>query len=47
MTDAEGAELYRRFAARVRLLGRGHLANDAAADDLAQGILLLTIQRPR
>ena len=44
-TDAEEAELYRRFAPRVRLYGRRHLQNDAAADDLAQDVLLLTIQR--
>ena len=41
-TDAEEAELYRRFAPRVRLYGRRHLQNDAAADDLAQDVLLLT-----
>src|SRR6187551_411493 len=39
------AELYRRFAPRVRLYGRRHLRNDAAADDLAQEVLLLTIER--
>src|SRR6188508_3432900 len=44
-TDAEEAELYRRFAPRVRLYGRRHLQNDAAADDLAQDVLLLTIER--
>ena len=44
-TDAEEAELYRRFAPRVRLYGRRHLRNDAAADDLAQEVLLLTIER--
>jgi RNA polymerase sigma-70 factor, ECF subfamily len=44
-TDAEEAELYRRFAPRVRLYGRRHLPNDAAADDLAQDVLLLTIER--
>ena len=46
-TDAEEAELYRRFAPRVRLFGRRHLRNDAAADDLAQDVLLLTIERLR
>ena len=46
-TDAEEAELYRRFAPRVRLYGRRHLANEAAADDLAQDVLLLTIERLR
>jgi RNA polymerase sigma-70 factor (ECF subfamily) len=44
-TDAEETELYRRFAPRVRLYGRRHLQNDAAVDDLAQEVLLLTIER--
>jgi RNA polymerase sigma-70 factor (ECF subfamily) len=44
-TDAEEAELYRRFAPRVRLYGRRHLGDRAAADDLAQDVLLLTIER--
>src|SRR5919106_1638895 len=44
-TDAEEAELYRRFAPRVRLYGRRHLPNAAGADDLAQDVLLLTIER--
>lgn len=44
-TDAEEAELYRRFAPRVRLYGRRHLRDEAAADDLAQDVLLLTIER--
>jgi RNA polymerase sigma-70 factor, ECF subfamily len=46
-TDAEESELYRRFAPRVRLYGRRHLQNDAAAEDLAQEVLLLTILRLR
>src|SRR3954466_293100 len=46
-TVAEEAELYRRFAPRVRLYGRRHLRNDAAADDLAQEVLILTIERLR
>jgi len=46
-TDAEEAELYRRFAPRVRLYGRRHLRSDAAADDLAQEVLLLTFERLR
>jgi RNA polymerase sigma-70 factor (ECF subfamily) len=46
-TDSEEAELYRRFAPRVRLYGRRHLRNDAAAADLAQDVLLLTIERLR
>jgi RNA polymerase sigma-70 factor (ECF subfamily) len=44
-TDAEEAELYRRFAPRVRLYGRRHLRSEAAADDLAQEVLQLTIER--
>jgi RNA polymerase sigma-70 factor (ECF subfamily) len=46
-TDAEEAELYRRFAPRVRLYGRRHLQSDAGCDDLAQEVLLLTIERLR
>jgi RNA polymerase sigma-70 factor (ECF subfamily) len=46
-TDAEETELYRRFAPRVRLYGRRHLRNDAAADDLAQDVLVRTIERLR
>jgi RNA polymerase sigma-70 factor, ECF subfamily len=46
-TDAEEAELYRRFAPRVRLYGRRHLQNEASSDDLAQEVLLLTIERLR
>src|SRR5262245_65795141 len=45
--DADEAELYRRFAPRVRLYGRRHLRNDAASDDLAQDVLMLTIERLR
>lgn len=44
-TDAEEAELYRRFAPRARLFGRRLLRNDAAAEDLAQEVLVLTIDR--
>jgi RNA polymerase sigma-70 factor (ECF subfamily) len=44
-TDDEETELYRRFAPRVRLYGRRHLRDGAAADDLAQDVLLLTIER--
>jgi RNA polymerase sigma-70 factor (ECF subfamily) len=46
-TDAEEGELYRRFAPRVRLYGRRHLRNHAAADDLAHDVLLRTIERLR
>ena len=44
-TDAEEAELYRRFSPRVPPYGRRQTMNDAAADDLAQDVLLLTIKR--
>jgi RNA polymerase sigma-70 factor (ECF subfamily) len=46
-TTAEEAELYRRFAPRVRLYGRRHLRNEAAAEELAQDVLLLAIERLR
>ena len=39
--------MYRRFAPRVRLYGRKHLHDEAAAEDLAQQVLLLTIERLR
>ena len=45
-TAAEG-ELYRRFAPRVRLFGLKHLRDDTAAQDLAQQVLLMTIERLR
>jgi RNA polymerase sigma-70 factor (ECF subfamily) len=45
--QAEESELYRRFAPRVRLYGRKHLRDHAAADDLAQQVLLVTIERLR
>jgi RNA polymerase sigma-70 factor (ECF subfamily) len=41
------AELYRRFAPRVRLYGRRHLRDEAAAQDLAQEVLLVAIERLR
>ena len=44
--DAEG-ELYRRLAPRVRLYGLKHLRDAAAAADLAQDVLLMTLQRLR
>jgi RNA polymerase sigma-70 factor (ECF subfamily) len=44
---AEEAELYRRFAPRVRMYGRRHLRDDAAALDLAQEVLLVAIERLR
>lgn len=40
-------ELYRRFAPRVRLYGLRHLRNEEAARDLAQQVLLLTIEKLR
>jgi RNA polymerase sigma-70 factor (ECF subfamily) len=46
-TGVEESELYRRFAPRVRVYGRRHLRNEAAADDLAQEVLLLAIERLR
>jgi RNA polymerase sigma-70 factor (ECF subfamily) len=44
---AEESELYRRFARRVRLYGLKHLRDEAAADDLAQQVLLVTIEKLR
>ena len=43
---AEG-ELYRRFARRIRLFGVRHLHDDMAADDLAQQVMLIAIERLR
>jgi RNA polymerase sigma-70 factor (ECF subfamily) len=45
--EAEEAELYRRFAPRVRLYGRRHLRDDSAAQDLAHEVLLIAIERLR
>src|SRR3954447_13225086 len=45
--ELEEAELYRRFAPRVRLYGRRHLRDDAAAQDLAHEVLLIAIERLR
>jgi len=47
VAQPEESELYRRFARRVRLYGLKHLRDDAAADDLAQQVLLVTIERLR
>ena len=44
--DAE-AELCRRFAPRIRLYGLRHLRNPAAAADLVQDVLLMTLQKLR
>lgn len=41
------AELFRRLAPRVRLYGLRHLRDAAAADDLVQDVLLLTLERLR
>jgi RNA polymerase sigma-70 factor (ECF subfamily) len=41
-TAAE-TELYRRFAPRIRLFGLKHLPDRAAADDLAQQVMLVVI----
>jgi RNA polymerase sigma-70 factor (ECF subfamily) len=41
------AELYRRLAPRVRLYGMRHLRDRTAAADLAQQVLLMTIERLR
>ena len=43
----EEAELYRRFAPRVRLYGIRHLRDEAAAQDLAQDVLFVAIERLR
>lgn len=47
VAQAAEAELYRRFLPRVRMYGRKHLRDDAAAEDLAQQVLLVTIERLR
>jgi RNA polymerase sigma-70 factor (ECF subfamily) len=44
---AAESELYRRFARRVRLFGLRHLRDDMAADDLAQQVMLIAIERLR
>jgi RNA polymerase sigma-70 factor (ECF subfamily) len=44
--DAE-AELYRRFAPRVRLFGLRHLRDEAAAQDLVQHVFVITLERLR
>lgn len=41
------AELFRRMAPRVRLYGLRHLRDGAAADDLAQQVLILTLEALR
>ena len=44
---ASEAELYRRLAPRVRLYGMRHLRDRHAAADLAQQVLLMTLERLR
>lgn len=44
---AAEAELYRRLAPRVRLYGLRHLRDPHAAADLAQQVLLVTLERLR
>lgn len=44
---AAEAELYRRLAPRVRLYGLRHLRDPHAAHDLAQQVLLMTLERLR
>jgi RNA polymerase sigma-70 factor (ECF subfamily) len=43
----EEAELYRRFAPRVRLYGLRHLRDAAAAQDLVQEVFIVVINRLR
>jgi RNA polymerase sigma-70 factor, ECF subfamily len=45
--DAAEAELCRRFAPRIRLYGLRHLRKEAAAADLVQDVLLMTLQKLR
>ena len=45
--EAAESELYRRFAPRVRLYGRRHLGDEDAALDLAQQVMLMTIEKLR
>jgi RNA polymerase sigma-70 factor, ECF subfamily len=45
--ESAEAELYRRFAPRVRLYGLRHLRDEEAARDLMQQVMLLTIQKLR
>jgi len=45
-TDEE-AELYRRYASRVRLFGLRHLRDQSAAQDLVQQVFVVTLERLR
>jgi RNA polymerase sigma-70 factor (ECF subfamily) len=44
---AAESELCRRFAPRIRFYGLRHLRSDAAAADLVQDVLILTLQKLR
>ena len=45
--SAAESELCRRFGPRIRLYGLRHLRSDAAAADLVQDVLILTLQKLR
>jgi len=45
--QAAESEICRRFAPRVRLYGLRHLRSEAAAADLVQDVLILTLQKLR
>jgi RNA polymerase sigma-70 factor, ECF subfamily len=45
--SAAESELCRRFAPRIRLYGLRHLRSEAAAADLMQEVLLMTLQKLR
>ena len=47
LDTAAESELCRRFAPRIRLYGLRHLRSEAAAADLTQEVLLLTLQKLR
>jgi RNA polymerase sigma-70 factor (ECF subfamily) len=47
VAEAAESELYRRFAPRVRLYGLRHLRDEDAARDLAQQVMLVTIEKLR
>ena len=44
---AAETDLCRRFAPRIRLYGLRHLRNEAAAADLVQDVLIMTLQKLR
>ncbi len=46
-SHAAESELCRRFAPRIRLYGVRHLRSEAAAADLVQDVLLMTLQKLR